>query len=144
MLSQKCKYAIRAVLYLSIESNKEKGLKGGKKVSENLKIPLAFTSKILKELAGKNIISSIKGPGGGFYLSEENLKNPIIKIIEAMGDISYFSSCGLGLTECSEERPCPIHDSYKLSRDKLWTLFNDKTIDELGKEVKESDLFLVR
>lgn len=144
MLSQKCKYAIRAVLYLTIESNPEKGLKGGKNVSENLKIPLAFTGKILKELARVNIISSVKGPGGGFYLSEENLKIPIINIVEVMGDISYFSSCGLGLTECSEERPCPIHNTYKVSRDNLWTLFNNKTIGELGKEVSESELFLVR
>jgi Rrf2 family iron-sulfur cluster assembly transcriptional regulator len=144
MLSQKCKYAIRAVLYLSVESNTDKGLKGGKDVSETLKMPLAFTGKILQELARKNIISSVKGPGGGFYLSDENLGIPIIEIVKAMGDISYFNSCGLGLTECSEEHPCPIHDTFKVSRDNLLALFNNKTIGELGKEIKESELFLVR
>lgn len=144
MLSQKCKYAIRAVLYLSIESNQKKMLKGGKDVSEALKIPLAFTGKILLELARAGIITSVKGPGGGFFLSKENKNIPIIKIIEAMGDISYFTSCGLGLDECSEEHPCPIHDTFKISRDSLLKLFNDKTIGKLGLEIKESDLYLVR
>ena len=144
MLSQKGKYAFRAVLYLSIESNREKGLKGGKDVSDALKIPLAFTSKILLELARENIITSVKGPGGGFFLSEENLSIPLIEIINAMGDASYFSSCGLGLTECSEDHPCPIHDTFKISRDNLLNLFNNKTIGELGTEIRGRDLFLVR
>lgn len=144
MLSQKCKYAIRAVLYLPIENDLGKGLKGGKEVSKALKIPLAFTGKILQELARKNIISSVKGPGGGFYLSKENHRIPIIKIIEAMGDLSYFHSCGLGLSECSEDTPCPIHDTFKISRDNLLALFESKTIGDLGQEINESGLFLVR
>jgi len=51
---------------------------------------MAFTSKILLELSRKKIITSVKGPGGGFYLSPKNLSIPIIEIIKAMGDISYI------------------------------------------------------
>ena len=144
MLSQKCKYAIRAVLYLTIESNPDKGLKSGKNVSDALKIPMAFTSKILLELARADIITSVRGPGGGFFLTEKNKSIPIIKIVEAMGDIAFFTSCGLGLSECSEEHPCPIHDTFKIGRDKLLNLFNNTTIGALGKEITESELFLVR
>lgn len=71
MFSQKCKYAIRAVLYLSIESKQEKGLKGGKDVSEALNISQSFTGKILLELARVGIITLVKGSRGGFFLSEE-------------------------------------------------------------------------
>ncbi|MFP5471295.1 MAG: RrF2 family transcriptional regulator [Bacteroidia bacterium] len=144
MLSQKCKYAIRAALYLSIESNLSKGLKSGKDVSEALKIPLAFTGKILLELSRAGIITSVKGPGGGFYLSKENLRIPVIEIVKAMGDISFFTSCGLGLHKCSDDHPCPIHNTFKIGRDSLLTLFQNKTIGELGREVKKSELFLVR
>lgn len=144
MLSQKCKYAIRAVLYLTTESDPAKGLKGGKDVSKALKIPLAFTSKILLELARSGIVTSVKGPGGGFYLSMENQKIAIIKIVEAMGDLDYFTSCGLGLDECSEDHPCPIHDIFKIGRDNMLALFKSKTIGELGNEIKISELFLVR
>jgi len=132
------------VLYLSTESKHESGLKGGKEVSDVLKTPLAFTSKILLELARAGIITSVKGPGGGFFLSEENQKIKIIKIVEVMGDIAYFSSCGLGLDECSEEHPCPIHDVFRIGRDSLLALFENKSIGELGAEIKGSSLFLVR
>lgn len=144
MLSQKSKYAIRAVLFIAVESSDKKGLKGGREIADTLKIPYAFTVKILQELAKKGIISSIKGPHGGFYLSSQNAKTPIIEIVETMGDGDYFNACGLGLTACSEEHPCPIHDVFKIGRDKLQTLFKTKTIGDLGKEVKESELFLVR
>lgn len=144
MLSQKCKYAIRSVLYLATKSTQEKGLKGGKDVSEALKIPVAFTGKILLELARAGVITSVKGPGGGFFLSEENKKIPLIRIIEVMGDISYFTSCGIGLPDCSDKHPCPIHDTFKVGRNNLLELFENKTIGELGKEINEKDLFLVR
>ena len=144
MLSQKSKYAITSILFIAAEISEEKGLKGWKEIAESLKIPFAFTSKILQELAKKNIISSIKGPNGGFFLSKQNAQIPLIEIIELMGDGGYFRECGLGLTECSEEHPCPIHDIFKIGRDKLQLLFNTKTIGDLGKDVKESELFLVR
>lgn len=144
MLSQKCKYAIRSVLYIAAESNSDKGLKGVKEISEALKIPFAFTGKILQELVKRDVVSSLKGPKGGFYLSDENAIIPLYTIVDIMGDVSYFKSCGLGLTECSEKHPCPIHDTFKVSRNNLLELFRTKTIGELGKEVKESDLFLVR
>lgn len=52
MLSQKTKYALRAVLYLSVQA-KNQEIKGGKEISDELKIPSAFTNKILQELAKK-------------------------------------------------------------------------------------------
>lgn len=143
MLSQKCKYAIRAVLFLSIEQSLDKRM-GGKEVAEALKMPLAFTGKILQELAKKEIISSIKGPNGGFYLSEKDLEHPLMKIVEAMDDISFFNSCGLGLSECSEEHPCPVHDTFKIARDSLLNLFQTKKIKDLSDEILQHKLSLVR
>lgn len=143
MLSQKSKYALRAVLYLAIESENGRQI-GGKEVSEELEIPLAFTSKILQQLVRDNLISSAKGPGGGFFLTDKNYKNPIINVVDSMGDLSVFYSCGLGLPNCSEKKPCPIHNHFKIGRNALLELFSSKTIADLGKEVDESELFLVR
>lgn len=142
MLSHTCKYAIRAVLFLSIKQ-KNKELISGKEISEALKIPAAFTGKILHQLTKKKIISSTKGPKGGFFLSEENLEIPLIKIVESIDGLSFFTACGLGLKTCSETHPCPIHKTYKLSRDSLLKLFETKKIMELSKDVKLRKMFLV-
>lgn len=144
MLSQKSKYAIRAVLYLSSASSAKSDLKGGKDVAIALQIPLAFTMKILQELVKFQVISSTKGPGGGFFLSPENLSKPLMAIAEATGDTSLFNSCGLGLSACSEHEPCPIHEDYKLIRGKLVELFKNKTIGELGVGIKNEIFTLVR
>lgn len=144
MLSSKCKYAIRAVLFLSLDHDKTHGPKSGKDISEALKMPIAFTGKILQELVRKNLISSMKGPGGGFFLSEKNMDTTLIKIVEAIDDLSFFNSCGLGLSECSETDPCPIHDTFKASRDTLLALFNNKTIRDLKDDIELSNLQLVR
>lgn len=144
MLSNKCKYAIRAVLYLSIESNKNKKLKGSKHVAEALNIPVAFTSKILQELAKTKIISSLKGPGGGFFLTDKNLDTPIIDIVKTIDGLSFFESCGLGLDKCSDERPCPIHNTFKIGRDSMLKLLKENTIRELATDTVKRELFLIR
>ncbi|MBI3133087.1 MAG: Rrf2 family transcriptional regulator [Bacteroidetes bacterium] len=143
MLSQKCKYAIRSVIYLSSDQDKSK-MTGGKEISDMLKIPQAFTGRILHELSQKKIISSLKGPGGGFYMTPENLQLPILKIVEAIDGLGFFKECGLGLDVCSEKRPCPVHDTFKQCRDQLFTLFSTKSIKDLAHDVTLHKLFVVR
>lgn len=143
MFSQKTKYALRVVLLLSLKSDTGDKV-SGQEVAKNLKVPAAFTGKILQELARKNIVSSVKGPGGGFYLSKQNRKKPLLEIVKAMDDMQFFTSCGLGLTECSETHPCPVHDDFKAVRNKLLHLFASKTINEISDEIVKRNLFLVR
>ena len=57
MLSKSSKYAIRAVLFLAIESSKDKKM-SSKLIAEELKIPAPFLAKTLQELAKKNILNS--------------------------------------------------------------------------------------
>ena len=143
MISKKCKYALRAVLFLAVESTMEKKL-NIRDVAERLKMPMPYLGKILQELVRKNIISSIKGPNGGFYLTESNLQIPLIKVVEVMDGLSFFETCGLGLEECSEARPCPIHDEFKKAREHLKNTFQTKTIEEMSADIKANHVFLVR
>lgn len=143
MLSKKSKYGIRAVLYLCLHSHQNMSPIGGKQISESLKMPLAFTVKILQELAKKNIISSAKGPGGGFYLSKMNCQSTLMDLLKVFGDDDYFTCCAIGLPDCSDERPCPIHESVKKSREEMKIVFEKKTISELRVDIENDALFLV-
>lgn len=143
MISKKCKYAIRAILHLAVESCKE-NKKNIRKLAEELKLPTPYLGKILQELVPKNIITSIKGPNGGFYLTEKNLQTPLINIVKAIDGLSFFETCGLGLDECSDDHPCPIHQDFKISRDHLKNVFANKTVQELAGEIKTNGLILVR
>ena len=65
MLSNTCKYAIRALIYLAKNASGDQKI-GIKKISEDLGIPSPFLGKILQSLAKQKILSSTKGPHGGF------------------------------------------------------------------------------
>ncbi len=130
-------------MYLAIESNETKKIRISE-LAEELEIPTPYLGKILQELVPKSIISSTKGPGGGFYLTEKTQQTSLLKIIEAIDGLAYFEKCGLGLEDCSDSHPCPIHEDFKVARDHLKTVFTNKTIRELAGEITDNDLILVR
>lgn len=143
MISKKCKYALRSILYLAVESSEEKK-QNIKAISEALKMPAPFLAKILQELVPKQLISSIKGPKGGFFISDQNAKISLIQIIQAIDGDSFFRSCGLGLSDCSDEQPCPLHHEFKIARDHLQKMFSEKTIGDIAKDIKMQDYILAR
>ena len=83
MLSKSSKYAIRAVLHLSLNSNENKKY-SPKKIAEMINIPAPFLAKTLQELTKRNIISSTKGRNGGFYLTKADKLNPMLSIVDCI------------------------------------------------------------
>ena len=127
MLSNACQYAIRSVLYLSIHSNIKTRI-GVKKVAEELETPQPFLAKLLQQLAKNDLISSIKGPNGGFYLTETDSENSLWDVVKCIDGVDKFENCFLGLSSCSDKNPCPVHFIVSPFKDKLLNDFRDKTI----------------
>lgn len=131
MFSNSTKYGIRAIVYMMNNTASERSTVV--EMATELKIPRPFLSKILQQLAKSNIISSTKGRGGGFYLSKDNLKRPLIDLVISIEGHNVFSQCILGLPECSDENPCILHVYYKDFRQSLETTVCKESIDELMK-----------
>lgn len=130
MLSVTCKAAIKAVVYLG--SKFEPGSKPSiKEIAEFIDENEHTVGKLLQTLVKGNIINSAKGPTGGFYLSKDQFKQPLIHIVEAIDGKTVFEECGLGLAKCSASHPCPIHHEYKNARDIVKNLFQRKKVFEL-------------
>jgi Rrf2 family protein len=143
MLSQKCKYALRITLYLSMHSSNTKKI-SAVTISDSLKIPAAFTSKILQQLTADNIVSSSKGPNGGFFLTKENKQKKIIDIVKSIDGMDFFTQCGLGLNECSDKRPCPLHNDFVKIRNIFLKTASENSIDKLSQKVILERLALTR
>lgn len=139
MFSKSCKYAIRAVLYLAVNSNDEHKL-GVKELSEELDVPKHFLAKLLQQLSRHGLISSTKGPSGGFYLTEEDRKRPLRLVVESIDGPDVFNSCILGLPVCSSENPCPLHTTAYAYRQGLLELLDEQNIAELAEHVKTQEL----
>lgn len=142
MLSLTCKAAIKAVIYLG--SRLKSGQKAGiKEIAGFINENEHTVGKLLQKLVKEKIINSSKGPNGGFYLSEEQQKQPILSIVEAIDGKEVFNQCGLGLSKCSDVHPCPIHSDYKIIRDMFKKVCQQKTIHDLKEPVKNGLAYLV-
>ena len=141
MLTNASKYAIRAVLYLTENANTKRKLSSND-IAKGLDLSESFIAKLLQTLAKKNVISSHKGPKGGFYMSNTNLQNNINDIIWAIEERDIFEGCFLGLPRCSDDNPCPIHHIVAPFKEELYKKFNDITIHEFSKEIQKNGTFL--
>ncbi len=135
MLSNASKYAIRAVLFLA-ENSSSKNKFGSKQISAALDVPQHFIAKILQKLVKSGIISSGKGPGGGFYTTPENLKKNVLDILKVIEKGDIFDECFLGLPVCGDENPCPVHDIVSKFKDALLVKFGNQDIKSFSDEVK--------
>lgn len=137
MLSSACKNAIRSILYLALQTDVNNKV-GVKKIAEELETPQPFLAKLLQQLTKTNLVSSTKGPNGGFYLSDENKQNAIWDVIEKIDGTAKFDACFLGLSVCDEETPCPVHYIVLPFKQRIIENFRDKTIAQYIFEIKKT------
>jgi Rrf2 family protein len=134
MLSNTCKYAIRALIYLANYSEGGKKI-GIKKITEDLNIPPPFLGKILQKLALENILCSIKGPHGGFALGRKAEEISLFDIIVKIDGDEYFNNCIIRLEPCScfteEISTCPVHKRFGSIRSDLVSFYQNTSLADI-------------
>ncbi len=142
MFSKATEYALRATIYIAKRSSEEKKI-GIEEIAKAIDSPQSFTAKILQALTKENkIVSSARGPNGGFFLTEKAKKLPVRSILQTMGEDEVLEKCVLGLKRCSEAQPCPMHEQYKSIKQQLIKLFVSKTIQQLADDMKDGAIFI--
>lgn len=138
MFSKATEYALRATLYIAANSTEDKRLSIDE-IAAAIDSPRSFTAKILQKLStGNRLVSSVKGPGGGFYMDGKARRLPAKIILETMGEDSVLNKCVLGLARCSDEMPCPMHKKFKLIKADIYTLFTKTSIESLAADTHHS------
>lgn len=144
MFSKACEYGIRASIFIALNSFEGKRVTP-KEIALEIDSPAAFTAKILQALVKKNIVNSVKGAYGGFEIPKSKIKDiKLSAIVDAIDGNSIYKGCGLGLKACDENRPCPMHDKFKIVRDELRIMLESTNLESLAKDIKEGDTFLRR
>jgi Rrf2 family protein len=134
MFSKTCEYALRSILFVAQKS--EDGNKVGiKEISKGIGAPVHFMAKILQDLSRKGLVQSIKGPNGGFFLDESDRNVTLADVVNAIDGDKLFTGCGLGLKNCSEKNPCPLHDEFKVIRRQMHHMLQTSKVSEFNKEL---------
>jgi len=144
MFSKACEYGIRAMIYIATQSLEGKRVKIGD-VAENAGSPEAFTAKVLGLLTKHNIVISQTGPNGGFEIHEKLMKETkLSQIVSAIDGDSVYNGCGLGLEQCDETHPCPLHSQFAKIRSDLKKMLETTTIYDLAAKLKNGEIVLMR
>jgi Rrf2 family iron-sulfur cluster assembly transcriptional regulator len=136
MLSNQSKYAIRGVIFLALHASIDNKL-GSKDVGKKINIPIPFLAKIFQHLSKEKIISSSKGPRGGFFLSKDQLKGNLMSIISSLEGEDHFNSCYMGLPKCSDTKPCAIHHLASPFNQHVKDEFKKRSIEDFALDAKK-------
>jgi Rrf2 family protein len=144
MFSRACEYAIRAVLHIARHSQGG-GRIGLKQIAEAAGSPEAFTAKILQKLVREEVISSVKGPNGGFEMTYEQLRTvKLAQVVAAIDGDQIYRGCGLGLDMCDASRPCPVHAQFESIRNALQSMLETTSVRDLSEGLESGLTFLKR
>jgi Rrf2 family protein len=141
MFSKSCEYGIRAMIFVAQKSADGSRI-GAKDIAKGIDAPEHFIAKIMQDLGKKKLVHSVKGPNGGFFMDEMDLKTSIGDIVKAIDEDGIYIDCVLGLKACSEKTPCPLHFEYKEIKRNLIRMIEQSTISEFTEKLNSGNFFL--
>jgi Rrf2 family protein len=141
MFSKTCEYAIKSLIFVA-QKTKQNVKVAVEEIAIETSAPKHFVAKILQDLKRKNLVLSIKGPNGGFYMDQRCLNLSIAAIVKAVDGEGIYLDCIIGLKSCSEKNPCPLHFEYKEIKKNLLKMLEKNTIGEFNETLNSGKYFL--
>lgn len=109
-LTTKGRFAVTAMLDLAIHSVDEKPVTLSS-ISDRQHISRPYLEQLFTKLRRKGLVSSVRGPGGGYVLAQQRQKINIAHIIHAVENTLDATRCG-GHANCLEGEPCLAHELW--------------------------------
>ena len=109
-LTTKGRYAVTAMLDLALHS-------GGKPISlaeiaDRQEISLSYLEQLFARLRKRELVSSVRGPGGGYMLGRDARQIDIAGVITAVDERIDTTACG-GLGNCNGDKRCITHQLWQ-------------------------------
>lgn len=140
MLSNTCKYALRALIYLGKFSTDDKRI-GIKKISEDLGLSSPFLGKILQNLVKQKLLVSTKGPNGGFALARQAEEISLMDIVIKVDGEEFFTNCLISLEPCRTHDPskplCPVHAQYEQLRGEITRFYENTSLRTISNDIEK-------
>ncbi|MGV3580988.1 MAG: Fe-S cluster assembly transcription factor [Methylophilus sp.] len=120
-LTTKGRFAVTAMLDIALyEADKPVTLAG---ISDRQGISLSYLEQLFSRLRKNGLVTSVRGPGGGYRIAKPHSDISVSNIITAVDELIDATQCG-GNENCHDEGRCMTHD--------LWTALNGKILEYLS------------
>ena len=127
MLSQTVEYALRAALFVARAHPRPMPVN---EIADGIAAPRGYLAKILSELARANVLSSARGPGGGFRLTRDPGALVLADVVHAI-DGTEARRCLLGNGRCGENPGCTAHSRWAPIANEMDAFFGKTTLADL-------------
>ena len=121
------RYALRAALALA-DLGKNGTPVSIHSLSEHERISSVFLEQIFCKLRAAGIVSSVRGPGGGFLFAHPLEKITVKAILDAAGEELDKVFCDRASLSCGRMNICRSHRLWKDITDRINTFFADITL----------------
>jgi Rrf2 family transcriptional regulator, iron-sulfur cluster assembly transcription factor len=120
-LTTKGRFAVTAMVDLALRQNR--GPVTLAAISERQHISLSYLEQLFGKLRRAALVSSVRGPGGGYNLAQPPAAITVADIVTAVDEPMDATQCG-GKENCHDEKRCMTHD--------LWATLNEKMHEYLS------------
>ena len=128
-VSRKVDYALRAVIYLSLQ--KEGRPVPVSEIASHRLIPQKFLEKIIKRLIHADLVHSHRGAHGGYTLARQPEQISFRDVIEAVEGPISLNACVTERRDCSVLSSCNMQRVWQEGQRRMIEFFADTTLADL-------------
>lgn len=127
MISQTIEYALRAMMHLAALD--PGATANSEAIAAGTKVPQGYLSKILRDLVVAELVTSQRGPNGGFALARRPDRISMLDVVNAVDALQRIRKCPLGNPD--HVKLCPLHRRIDDALDLIERQFKDTTLGEV-------------
>lgn len=127
-LTTKGRYAVTAMLDLALHN--EKGPVTLADIADRQGISLSYLEQLFSRLRKKELVSSVRGPGGGYSLASPASEVHIAEVISAVDEVVDATRCG-GAGNCHNNERCLTHDLWHDLSARIYEYLSDISLQDL-------------
>jgi Rrf2 family iron-sulfur cluster assembly transcriptional regulator len=127
-LTTKGRYAVTAMLDLSI--NASRGPVTLSDISKRQDISLSYLEQLFAKLRKQDLVSSVRGPGGGYLLGRKGSEIDVAEIIDAVSESLDTTKCQ-GKGDCHGGEMCLTHHLWEDLSAQIHKFLSDITLADL-------------
>jgi Rrf2 family iron-sulfur cluster assembly transcriptional regulator len=132
ILSKTSEYALRSLIYLAAQPSGRPVL--SRDISAYIGGSVPCVTKVLRWLAKRGVLESVKGKGGGYVLRPGAESLNIIDVIEITEGRPMEQRCVLGLNICTKkETRCPVHSQWEAIRNNELGFLKGQTVGAISR-----------
>ena len=136
-LTSKGRYAVTAMLDLALHT--ADGPVTLAAISERQGISLSYLEQLFTRLRKHGLVSSTRGPGGGYSLSRSASEIPVAEVVTAVDESVDATRCG-GRGDCHDGRRCLTHDLWTELSDQIHIFLSEISLGQLVEQGRAKQL----